>query len=391
VRGGWWVLRYRDYADNGARKDFKLGPVADYPDIRATEAHKAELRFAEKIGKFRTEINEGHISSSTGLTVTQFIEQSYWSRLDWRTKATGELHIEPSTVDGYKDIYKVHVQNNPFGKLLLRQVRGIDARRFIESIDQKLSHQTHLRIKNFMSGVFTWAITDEAYSGPNPFDGVKAGGWTKDSERPAPKNERERKIRESNDHAYTLEEVADMMEKLPEPARTVCAVAAFTGLTRSEIRGLKWDDLKNDTIHVRRKVVGNRIGPTKTDAREQGVYVAPILQKMLGKYRKEFPPLGDRWIFRGERLLRPLDLDNLSRRDIPQYISGAWFGWHAFRRGLGTRLNELGVDDTEIQSILRHADISTSQAYYILPNIERAKTGMKKLSEVARKNYGIRA
>ncbi len=31
-------------------------------------------------------------------------------------------------------------------------------------------------------------------------------------------------------------------------------------------------------------------------------------------------------------------------------------GWHAFRRGLGTRLNEAGVDDTEIQSILRHAD-----------------------------------
>jgi hypothetical protein len=59
----------------------------------------------------------------------------------------------------------------------------------------------------------------------------------------------------------------------------------------------------------------------------------------------------------GWRLLpRPLDLDNLSRRDIPQYINGAWFGWHAFRRGLGTKLNETGVDDTEIQSILRHPD-----------------------------------
>ena len=50
---------------------------------------------------------------------------------------------------------------------------------------------------------------------------------------------------------------------------------------------------------------------------------------------------------RGEKLMRPLDLDNLSRRDIPQYINGAWFGWHAFRRGLGTRLNE-AVSSTKL-------------------------------------------
>src|SRR6266436_9332959 len=123
VRGGWWVLRYRDYADSGARKDCKLGLVADHPDIRETEPHKAELRFAEKIAKCRTEINEGHTSTAAGLTVGDFIDQSYWPRLAWRVKATGELHIEPSTVNGYKDIYKVHVKDSPFAKILLRQVR----------------------------------------------------------------------------------------------------------------------------------------------------------------------------------------------------------------------------------------------------------------------------
>jgi len=132
------------------------------------------------------------------------------------------------------------------------------------------------------------------------------------------------------------------------------------------------------------------VGSTKTDACEAGIYVVPLLQKILKKYKTEFPQIGDGWVFRGEKLLRPLDLDNLSRREIPQYINGAWFGWHAFRRGLGTRLNEVGVDDKEIQSILRHADISTTQAYYILPNIERAKAGLKKLGAVAQKKYGIK-
>jgi integrase len=67
------------------------------------------------------------------------------------------------------------------------------------------------------------------------------------------------------------------------------------------------------------------------------------------------------------------------------------FGGPAFCRGLGPRLNEAGVDDKEIQSILRHADISTTQAYYILPNHERAEAGMKKLDKTLRTKYGIKA
>jgi len=53
-------------------------------------------------------------------------------------------------------------------------------------------------------------------------------------------------------------------------------------------------------------------------------------------------------------------------------------------------LNEAGVDDTDIQSILRHADISTTQAYYILPSVKNAEAGMRKLGAVAQKKYGIR-
>jgi integrase len=129
----------------------------------------------------------------------------------------------------------------------------------------------------------------------------------------------------------------------------------------------------------------------KTEAREAGVYVIGLLREILAKYKTQFPPVGDGWMFRGEKMLRPLDLDNLSRRVIPHFINGAWFGWHTFRRGLGTRLNEAGVDDKDIQAILRHADVSTTQAFYVLPNRERAEAGMKKLAKVAQTKYGIKA
>jgi integrase len=395
VRGGNWVLRYRNYADGGKKDQVVLDSASNHPDIREHETTKAEARLADKIAKARAEINQGHVAATNGngLTLAEFIEQSYFPRLDWRMKvpAGNEMHIEPSTINSYRDIFKVHVQNSPAAKIKLRDFTSRDGQRFQDSISQELSHQTHLRIKNFLRGVFTWAIADGAYNGVNPMEATKAGGWTKDSAAPAPKSERERKIRESNNHAYTLEEVAEMLDKLPEPARTVCAVAAFTGLSRSELRGLKWTDFADgESIKVQRKVWEGHIGATKTDAREAAVTVVPVLQKILAKYKKEFPAAGDGWMFRGEKLLRPLDLDNLSRREIPQHINGAWFGWHAFRRGLGTRLNEMGVPDKDIQLILRHADISTTQAYYILPNVERAKTGMKKFGAMAQKKYGIK-
>jgi len=43
-----------------------------------------------------------------------------------------------------------------------------------------------------------------------------------------------------------------------------------------------------------------------------------------------------------------------------------WHGWHAFRRGLGSNLNDLGVPDLTIQRILlRHSNVTTTRKSYI--------------------------
>lgn len=93
-------------------------------------------------------------------------------------------------------------------------------------LDQNLSHQPHLRIKALLSGAFNRAKQVGAISGVNPLDNTEAGGTKK----------------KFKGVAYTLDVIQDMLEKLPEPARTVCATAAFTGLSASELRGLRWAD-----------------------------------------------------------------------------------------------------------------------------------------------------
>jgi integrase len=392
----WEDRRGADGTVKRVRAVVPLGSYSQYP-YRGTATDLERLReiFQEKISALLTPVNRDNPAAKSMLTLGEFIKNSYFPRLDWRltVPAGNELHIEPSTVKGYRDIWNVHVKDNAVAKVPLRSFSPQDGQRFLEGLSQELSHQTHLRIKNFLRGVFTWAITNGDFQSNNPMEGAKVGGAKVAGEISGlteGQKLRRQKIQASNNHAYSLLEVAEMLEKLPEPARTVCTVAAFTGFTRSELKGLKWSDYDGEQISIQRKIWMGEVGSPKTEAREAGVFVIPLLRKILAKYKKAFPPGGDGWIFRGEKFLRPLDLDNLSRREIPEHINGAWFGWHAFRRGLGTRLNEAGVNSREIQAILRHADVSTTMAYYILPDHKRAKAGLKKLGQVAERKYGIK-
>jgi integrase len=227
------------------RASIALAPYSEYP-YKGTKADLERLRqkFHEKITSVLVSVNRENAVAGTQ-TLGEFIERSYFPRLDWRLSvpAGNELHIEPFTMKGYKDIWIADVQHKPIEKIRVRDFTTRDGQRFLESLPQHLSHQTHLRIKNFVRGVFTWAIADDAFVGANPMEETKAGGQTKKEDALKGLTEKERlrknKIQASDEHAYTLEEVAEMLDKLPEPARTVCAVAAFTGLARSELRGLK--------------------------------------------------------------------------------------------------------------------------------------------------------
>jgi integrase len=382
---GKWLLKWREY-DTGrsVQRTKTLCAATQYP--RESDVRR---EFGNQIRGLVGLQNEKVSGTDGSLTVGEFIENRYFPRLEQRLlfPQGNELHIEPSTVAGYRDIWKCHVKGKAIAAKRVRDFTTQDGQTFLESLPQDLSHKTHLRIKNFVRGVFTWAI-NQGLIVTNPMAETKAGGQTKQTTKGLDK--RRLKIQASNNHAYGLDEVADMLDKLPEPARTVCAVAAFVGLSRSELRGLKWSDYDGREITVERKVWGKHVGSPKTEAREAGIPVIPQLSKILAAYKKKYPANTQDWIFRGEKLGNPLDLDNLSRRDIPDHIDGAWFGWHAFRRGLGTRLNDLGVDGKTIQMILRHADISTTQAYYILPDKTRAKVGMAKLSKVLASRYGIK-
>src|ERR1700736_4261881 len=219
-RGQNWMLRYyEDRIVDGSVKRVRtlkvLAPYSAYPYKVNQTNDQVRSALRRKIAAILAGVNEQSSCENT-LTLGEFIVQRYFPRLDQRLliPAGNALHIEPSTIEGYRDIWKVHVEKHPAANVQIHNFTAKDGQQFIESLPQQLSHKTHLRIKNFLRGVFTYAITNGDLT-TNPMEHTKVGGRTIKGGTEG-MTLRQKKIRASNEHSYTLEEVAELLNKFPD-------------------------------------------------------------------------------------------------------------------------------------------------------------------------------
>jgi integrase len=377
--GGQWMFRYKEPVFvNGAKvwkdKYEKLAAVDQYKT-----AAQVEKDFANKLRNLRGGLDSSKFTPSTTQLLSDFIEHVYFPKQAAINPSTGTARLKDSTLFGYRHLYNRHIKLNLNGERM-NDFKIPTAQRFMEKIAGAvpLSSKSLSHIKWFLKAVFDIARTEEAYdSGAvNPFAEVKIPKARKQQDLPT--------------RYATLDNVLDMIDALDEPAATVVSVAALAGLRKSEIQGLRWEDLKNGELHVRRAAWRTtKIETTKTEASQSTVPVMKILAKHLEAHRSGFPPEG--FIFVGPKLGKPLDLHNLANRiirptlqkcavcrksrldhskeshtfELDKARSIPWCGWHGFRRGLATNLHTLGVKDVDVQRILRHADVKVTQQSYI--------------------------
>jgi hypothetical protein len=62
-----------------------------------------------------------------------------------------------------------------------------------------------------------------------------------------------------------------------------------------------------------------------------------------------------------------------------------WHGWHAFRRGLASNLNQLHVSDLTIQRILRHSNLATTRKSCIKIRQDNVTAGMAQMEAEIRR------
>jgi len=182
-------------------------------------------------------------------------------------------------------------------------------------------------------------------------------------------------------HAYTIPQILAITDALPLRAKAMISIAAFAGLRKGEMRGLRVADYDGSSLLITRSAWKRHVGPPKGRRGSGTVPLIPTVAKVLDEYISKTTVKNYIFeTFRGE----PGDLDYMVREVIRPTLEAKklpWYGLHAFRRGLATNLHELGVADIVIQAILRHSDVSvTRQAYIKNDGVDsRSLAAMEKL------------
>jgi integrase len=359
-RAGWWILRYReDVYQSGqlVRKQLakQLQPVA--PEHRRLKRPPASV--AKLAESFLAPLNNQSATSDSTRSLAGFVDAFYLPHV--------KEHMRVSTYNGYRSVWKYHLEPR-CGQMRLRDFRTLDGEQLLQTIARqtKLAKETLKQIKSLLSAVFKRARQLGFIDTPNPMRDVSIPN--------APAHSRQT-------GAYTLEEELQMLKVLPEPARSIVAVAAFSGLRRGELRGLEWRHYVEDEIQVMQSIYQGITTAPKSEASRAPVPVIAPLKKLLDEHWVRSGRPADGYIF-PSRNSKSLSLNNVVNRQIEPALKAAnvqWKGWHGFRRGLATNLHALGVDDLTIQRILRHSNVATTQKCYIKTLPEQSVAGMHRL------------
>jgi integrase len=206
-----------------------------------------------------------------------------------------------------------------------------------------------------MSGLFSHAIRYEM-ADRNPITAV----------RQSSKREKVPVILEVEDLHRLFVELA-----LRERSMIVCD--ALTGMRRSELMGLQWQDLDfiGRRINIVRSVVDQAIGKCKTETSRKPVVMDEHIAQALIAWRQEstYTSPAD-WVWASTKMAgkQPLWLSTIMRYHIQPAARRAGIsktiGWHTFRHTFSTLIKSLGVDAKVVQELLRHASFRTTMDGY---------------------------
>ncbi len=174
---------------------------------------------------------------------------------------------------------------------------------------------------------------------------------------------------------YEINRIIDSIKFAPYRCRKnyardklIVSMLYYTGIRRSELLNLNWDDLnlEKSTLIIRSGKGGkDRIIP-----------IHPKIQELLDQYLNIRLPLKNRSLFIGENGKR-LNKNNFSNL-VKMYLKIAGlenkgYTAHSFRHSFATNLIEAGVDIFKVQKLLGHSSLDSTQIYVTFNSNQIAK------------------
>jgi integrase len=338
-KGQGWYLRYYDAEVTSSGETIRKAKCKKLVDYGGQFRSKSSVK--SLAAEFLLPLNDGTHTPTSIMTLRAFVAGNYLPYV--------KEHKRPSTYDGYRKMWKHYLESRT--EIPLRDFGTFECEKLLCEIAKKysISTTTLKHVKNLLSGIFRYAIRTGSIRNANP---------VRDSSVPKGKASKET-------YAYSLPEIRMMLTVLLGQERTVVAVAAFTGLRRGELRGLRLSDYDGEFLTVRQSIWRSHVGAPKGKRGSGSVPVIPFLKLIIDEHIATYPL--KEYIFENQHE-GVLDLDALSAKVIRPALLAAgvpWHGWHACRRGIATNLHRLGIPDITIAAILRHCNVSVTRSSYI--------------------------
>jgi integrase len=301
---------------------------------------------AESWGRGEEDVKRANRSS--GVSFVRLLVNDYFEKwFDEYAKVHHSPGWQTTDVQLYRDYIKPII-----GLRLLRDIQPVDIQRVMRNmIDQGLSAAYANRVRQMMSKMFTEAVKTYRYLNYNPVYSVR------------PFKEVPKKTSSlSQDEATTLLLWAD-----GEKLGLAIHLGLNLGLREGEIVGLKWDaiELKQRRIEVRRKwerKCGILEEFTKGKGqRILGIYPDGLLERL--RQQRERNPKSD-FVIVNETggMINWMQLTRLLKRGV-KITQIRPVTMHGLRHTFASLYMENGGDLYDLQKIMGHQDVSTTERY----------------------------
>ncbi len=355
-RGAVWEFLWREQGTDGKRhqRTLVIGPVKKLP------TRKDALN----------QINTLRININRELPTTPLVTFTALTKHYQQTELTVTSNKTPKTQECYLAYLKNWILPQ-WGDFYLHKITPISVEQWLRSL--KLSDGSKAKIRNIMSAVFSHAIRYEL-AASNPIRAV----------RQSAKRMRTPTILE-------ISELHRLFDALGLRERSMVVTDALTGIRRSELIGLQWQDIDfiGLRLNISRSVVDCHVGTCKTEASCKPVPIDEHIAQVLMAWRQESTytkPQDWVWASPNKRGNDPYWPQTIMRRFILPAAASVGItkhiGWHTFRHTFSTLIKSLGVDAKVVQELLRHASYKTTLDGYTQALEEPKRQAQARLAQL---------
>jgi integrase len=364
--GQFWWLRVWDTGPTGSRKRkrIKLARV----DMPAQEVKK----IAED--KLRP-LNQGLELTGSAMTLADYMTGTYIP--------TYLPLLSSSTQDSYSGVISKYLEPR-FGDMCLRDLTRQTLQQYFSGMAVKVPYPTISKIRDGLSSILRSAV-DVGYLNRNQMEGIRLP-LDKRPRRPKP--------------TITPLQFSNLVQLVTEPYATMIYVAVWTGLRVSELIGLKWRCIHDDSITIEERYCRGDWSVPKTDASAATIGVEEhVITRLLAlknltvevragrairKYKAVKSSGPDDLVFQSVKDGLPMNDQNILKRHLQpaaRKLGLSFVNWRCLRTSHATWLVQAGADPKSVQGQMRHSRISTTMDIYAQIVPEAQRRALKQLSE----------